>query len=380
MAPVENLTTRLEGSLVTLEPLCAEHAEELWEAAQAPEIWAWLANLNERERFDRWLELTVEAAEAGREGAFTTRDSGSGEVIGSSRFLNVRPADRVVEIGWTWLNPRAWRSGANVEAKLLMMGHAFETLGCVRVEFKTDARNERSRAALAALPARFEGILRNHMIVPDVGQRDSAYFSVIDSEWPAVCGNLERRLGRGASAGDYGPAAERESSRPANLALRRSSDPAGLDQLEPLWNALQAHHVEVTPDLGPRTPARTHEEAQRIRLAKYERWLGDPDSFFIVAAVDGEPAGYAFVTVGMPYASWDAGARLATLESLSILPAHRGAGIGTALIDAVWERLAQLGVADMQIVTTSTNAGAKRFYERHGFSHRLDVYYGKRPR
>jgi N-acetyltransferase len=379
---LENLTTRLEGSIVTLEPLRPEHAEELWQAAQAPEIWAWLANLNERERFDRWFELTVEAAETGHEGPFTTRDARSGEVIGSSRFLNVRPADRVVEIGWTWLNPRAWRSGVNVEAKLLMIGHAFEKLDCVRVEFKTDARNERSRAALAALPARFEGVLRNHMIVPDVGQRDSAYFSVIDSEWPAVHGNLERRLGREdrpAGAGEDGSAAAMEASHSAGLTLRRSSDPAELDQLGPLWNALQEHHVEVTPELGPCAPARTNEEARRIRLAKYAHWLEAPDTFFIVAAVDGEPAGYAFVTVGMPYASWVVGERLATLESLSILPAHRGTGIGAALLDGTWERLAELGVSDMQIVTTSSNAGAKRFYERHGFSHRMDVYYGKSP-
>jgi RimJ/RimL family protein N-acetyltransferase len=196
---MENLTERLEGSIVVLEPLGEEHVEGLWEAAQAPEIWAWLANLNERERFDLWLELTFEAQHAGREGPFATRNARNGEVIGSSRYLNVRPADRVVEIGWTWLNPSAWRSGANVEAKLLMLRHAFETLECVRVEFKTDARNERSRAALAAIPAQFEGILRNHMIVPDVGQRDSAYFSVIDSEWPAAEANLERRLAGPAS-------------------------------------------------------------------------------------------------------------------------------------------------------------------------------------
>ena len=191
---MENLTERLEGSIVVLEPFGEEHVEGLWEAAQAPEIWTWLANVNERERFDLWLELTFEAQRAGREGPFATRDVRSGKLVGSTRYLNVRPADRVVEIGWTWLHPSAWRSGANVEAKLLMLRHAFETLGCVRVEFKTDARNERSRAALAAIPAQFEGILRNHMIVPDVGQRDSAYFSVIDSEWPAVEANLERRL------------------------------------------------------------------------------------------------------------------------------------------------------------------------------------------
>lgn len=199
---MQNLTPRLEGSVVVLEPLREEHAEELWAAAQAPEIWAWLAHLNERETFERWLALSSEAARLGEEGPFATRSVASGAIVGSSRFLNVRPADRVVEIGWTWLHPTAWRSGANLEAKLLMMSHAFEQLGCVRVEFKTDARNERSRAALAALPAKFEGILRNHMIVPDVGLRDSAYFSVIDSEWPQVRSNLEDRLRRaGTSVG-----------------------------------------------------------------------------------------------------------------------------------------------------------------------------------
>jgi RimJ/RimL family protein N-acetyltransferase len=136
----------------------------------------------------------MESAREGGEGPFATRLRSGGEAVGSSRYLNVRPQDRVVEIGWTWLNPSAWRTGANVEAKLLMLAHAFETLECVRVEFKTDARNERSRAALAAIPARFEGVLRNHMIVPDVGQRDSAYYSVIDGEWPAVRDNLRQRL------------------------------------------------------------------------------------------------------------------------------------------------------------------------------------------
>jgi RimJ/RimL family protein N-acetyltransferase len=199
MAAMENLTKRLEGEIVLLEPLTEENAEELWEAAQAPEIWDWLADLHRRERFDRWLELTFEAAQIGAEGPFLTRERASGAAIGSSRYLNVRAADRVVEIGWTWLNPRAWRTGANVEAKLLMLGHAFEALDCVRVEFKTDARNERSRAALAAIPAQFEGIMRNHMIVPDVGQRDSAYFSVIDAEWPAVRENLRRRLAGNAT-------------------------------------------------------------------------------------------------------------------------------------------------------------------------------------
>jgi RimJ/RimL family protein N-acetyltransferase len=194
---MEGLRTRLEGEIVVLEPLVEADAEDLWQAAQAEEIWSWLAPIGrERAFFDRWMELTLEEAAAGREGPFTTRERAGGRAIGSSRYLNVREPDLVVEIGWTWLNPSAWRTGANVEAKLLMLEHAFERLGCVRVEFKTDARNERSRAALAAIPARFEGILRKHMIVPGVGQRDSAYYSVIDDEWPDVRSNLLRRLGR----------------------------------------------------------------------------------------------------------------------------------------------------------------------------------------
>jgi RimJ/RimL family protein N-acetyltransferase len=192
---VENLAIRLEGDLVALEPLGEEHANGLWAAARAPEIWRWLAHLNKsREFFDSWFELSLAASREGREGVFATRELATGALVGSSRFLNVRPADRVVEIGWTWLNPAAWRRGINVEAKLLMLGHAFEALDCVRVELKTDARNERSRAAMEALPAKFEGVLRKHMIVPDVGQRDSAYFSIVDDEWPGVRANLLRRL------------------------------------------------------------------------------------------------------------------------------------------------------------------------------------------
>jgi N-acetyltransferase len=191
------LSAPLQGSIVELEPLTEEHTEELWEAAQAPEIWTWLAHLGEsREKFDHWIEISLEAARAGAEGPFATRLRSSGRLVGSSRYLNVRPPDRVVEIGWTWLNPAAWRTGANLEAKLLMLEHAFDQLDCVRVEFKTDSRNERSRNALAGLPAQFEGVLRNHMIVPDVGQRDSAYFSVIAEEWPTVEANLRRRLAR----------------------------------------------------------------------------------------------------------------------------------------------------------------------------------------
>ncbi len=194
---MENLAIRLEGALAVLEPLEPKHADDLWRAAPAPEIWQWLAHIgSSREYFDKWFELSLAAHRAGEEGVFAVRDRRREEIVGSTRYLAVRPADKALEIGWTWFNPAVWRSGLNVEVKLLLLAHAFDDLDCVRVELKTDARNERSRAAMAAIPARFEGILRNHMIVPDVGQRDSAYYSVIASEWPGVRASLERRLAR----------------------------------------------------------------------------------------------------------------------------------------------------------------------------------------
>jgi RimJ/RimL family protein N-acetyltransferase len=148
-----------------------------------------------------WTRQSIANAAAGREGAFATIDRASGRAIGSSRYLTLRPEHRGLEIGGTWLARAAWRTGANVEAKLLMLAHAFDELGCLRVEFKTDARNERSRAALAALPARFEGIFRHHMVVPyGDGIRDSAYYSVIAPEWPQVRETLRARLARSSGA------------------------------------------------------------------------------------------------------------------------------------------------------------------------------------
>ncbi len=114
-------------------------------------------------------------------------------MLGSTRYLSLRPEHRGVEIGNTWLERSAWSGGANVEAKLLMLEHAFERVGAMRVEFKTDARNVESRRALEALPARFEGIFRKHMLI-HAGIRDSAYYAIVDDDWPDVKANLERRL------------------------------------------------------------------------------------------------------------------------------------------------------------------------------------------
>jgi RimJ/RimL family protein N-acetyltransferase len=191
----DGLARRLEGEIVVLEPLEARHEQGLWAASQHPEIWTWTTPVGKSgEFFDSWFRSSLTATEAGSECVLTTIDRSSGEVIGSTRFHTLRVEHRGLEVGATWLVPAAWRTGANVEAKLLMLEHAFERLGCMRVEFKTDARNERSRAALAALPAGFEGIFRKHMLMTDIGVRDSACYSVTDEDWPGVRANLERRL------------------------------------------------------------------------------------------------------------------------------------------------------------------------------------------
>jgi RimJ/RimL family protein N-acetyltransferase len=191
----DGLWTRLEGRIAVLEPLREEHREPLWEAAQDPRTWTWYrGDAATRDWFDDWfVDTPLRLAAAGEEAPLVTVDASTGRVVGGTRFLSLRPEHRGLEIGSTWLHPSAWQTGINVEAKLLMLGHAFEQLGCMRVELKTDARNERSRAAMEALGAQFEGIHRKHMLRP-YGIRDSAWYSVVDDEWPAVKTRLEERL------------------------------------------------------------------------------------------------------------------------------------------------------------------------------------------
>jgi RimJ/RimL family protein N-acetyltransferase len=187
---------RLEGRLVVVEPLGREHEDDLWEASRDPAVWRWLPihQPADREAFHAWLADALARRDAGLDVPFAVVDRASGKAVGSTRFLTLRPEHRGLEIGWTWNASGTWGSGANAEAKLLLLGHAFETLGCMRVEFKTDALNERSRAALEALPARCEGIFVKHMLVRNGAVRDSAYYAITDDEWPEVRANLERRL------------------------------------------------------------------------------------------------------------------------------------------------------------------------------------------
>jgi N-acetyltransferase len=188
------LTERLEGRLIVLEPILPEHRETLRDAAADPVLWRWMqVDASSTEGFDRWFEHALREAAAKREVPLAIVERAGGRVLGSTRYLSLRPEHRGVEIGNTWLGRSAWSTGANVEAKLLMLGHAFERVGAMRVEFKTDARNVESRRALEALPASFEGIFRKHMLI-HAGIRDSAYYAITDDDWPQVKANLERRL------------------------------------------------------------------------------------------------------------------------------------------------------------------------------------------
>ena len=186
----------LQGRVVRLEPLAPGHADGLWEASRDERTWRWLSVVqpSTRAALDDWLRAALETAEHGAEIPFAT--IAGEQVVGSTRFLALRPEHRSVEIGWTWLHPDAWGTGVNLEAKLLMLRHAFETWGCRRVELKTDALNERSRGAMEALGATFEGVHRKHMLVRGGENRDSAWYSVTDDEWPAVERGLVARLAR----------------------------------------------------------------------------------------------------------------------------------------------------------------------------------------
>jgi len=191
----DGLASALEGELVALEPLAPRHAADLRAAASDAEVWRWMpASAATPPLFERWLEQMLADSAAGRQASFATIERASGAAIGHTAYLALRPEHRGLEIGWTWLARERWRSGANLESKLLLLEHAFGVLDCIRVEFKTDELNERSRRALEGIGAKLEGVLRSHMIVRGEVIRDSAYYSVIAAEWPALRERLERRL------------------------------------------------------------------------------------------------------------------------------------------------------------------------------------------
>ena len=184
--------TPLQGCIVRVEPIAERHRDGLREAAERePQIHRFtnMYTLG----FERWFDL---ALESDAEIPFVVHVDG--RPVGSTRYLNVEPAHRRTEIGWTWLERPQWGTGANIETKYLLLRNAFESWNAMRVEFKTDARNLRVRGALLGIGATFEGVFRKHMILPD-SIRDSAWYAIVDDDWPRVKELLERKIERHAA-------------------------------------------------------------------------------------------------------------------------------------------------------------------------------------
>jgi RimJ/RimL family protein N-acetyltransferase len=190
---VEPVTLR--GRTVRLEPLSIDHVESLCRVGLEPDLWRWIPTpVSTAEEMHAYVATALEEQRRGVSLPFAIVEQGSSLVIGSTRYANIEPADRRIEIGWTWLTSTHQRTGANTEAKFLLLTHAFEALGAIRVEFKTDALNQVSRTAILRLGAVEEGTFRKHRITASGRVRDTVYFSIIDTEWPEIKARLARLL------------------------------------------------------------------------------------------------------------------------------------------------------------------------------------------
>jgi len=191
------LPLTLQGSVVRLEPVRQEHAELFWKVAQddLDDVFRWIPYpMKTREDFQRLIDKAFAEQGRGESVVFATVERSSDRVIGSTRFMNIDRVNRRVEIGSTWIAPAWQRTGVNIEAKYLMLRHAFEVWKCMRVELKTDALNQKSRNAILRIGAKEEGTLRRHLLTSSGRVRDTVYFSILDNEWPEVKARLEARL------------------------------------------------------------------------------------------------------------------------------------------------------------------------------------------
>jgi RimJ/RimL family protein N-acetyltransferase len=190
----------LTGNRVTLEPLSHEHHDDLVDAVRDGRLWElWYTSVPTPEGMAAEIDARLAQREAGRMLPFAVRRNDTGRVVGMTTFMNIEADVPRLEIGSTWTAASAQRTGLNAEAKLLLLGHAFDVLGCLAVEFRTHWHNVQSRTAIARLGAKQDGVLRNHRRMPDGALRDTVVFSILDSEWPAVRNGLRHRLDRAAS-------------------------------------------------------------------------------------------------------------------------------------------------------------------------------------
>jgi RimJ/RimL family protein N-acetyltransferase len=186
----------LAGKVVRLEPMTAAHIPGLAAAGKDESIWKLMlyGDLTSQDSMSAWVDDMLLRQAAGTDLPFTVIHLASGRIAGATRYLEMRPPHRSLEIGGTWYVPKFQRTAVNTECKYLMLKYAFEEMKCIRVQFKADARNERSIHSIERLGAVREGVLRNHYILLDGTLRDSAYFSILDREWPGVKRRLEQRL------------------------------------------------------------------------------------------------------------------------------------------------------------------------------------------
>ena len=189
----------LTGHHVRLEPLSYDHAADLRIAGSDPGVWQFMpcGSFREEAGIDELIAEALTQAATGVQVPFAIIHVDSGVAIGSTRYLEIRRKDRALEIGWTWIAPAHQRTAVNTECKLLLLEHAFETLGAVRVQFKTDARNQGSQRAIARISARQEGVLRKSLIMSDGFIRDTVYFSIVRREWPQTKHRLQDMLKAG---------------------------------------------------------------------------------------------------------------------------------------------------------------------------------------
>lgn len=306
----------LEGTYVRLEPLAARHVEPLWKVGSDPAIWRHMPfQPTHLDAFRGLLRHSEEAAAAGTGLAFAQVDRASGRPVGSTGYWNADPAHSRVEIGFTWLAPDVQRSPLNREAKLLLLTHAFETLGAIRVEFKTDALNEKSRLALARIGAVEEGTLRHHMKMPGGRLRDSVYFSILAPQWPATKVRLEAMV-----AGADLPHSNRLVRHEADLRVPPEAAFAALvtpGAIRAWWGAARAVVVprvggtwaaawgadEDAPDIVTTARIAEYRPPHRLVLSDYE----------VIAKTGPQPFRAAF-TVTFQIAALGAGSRLTVTQ------------------------------------------------------------------
>lgn len=198
MANMEVKPVVLQGKYVRLEPMTEVHAPALAELGIGQPFWDFMVygKINSADDMLNWVRDVLSRAEKGTDLPFVAIHLETGRVAGATRYLNIMPHDRGLEIGGTWYGPEFQRTVVNSECKYLLLQHAFETLGCIRVQLKTDSRNERSQKAIERLGAVKEGVLRNHMVLPDGYYRHSVYYSILDTEWPDVKKRLQAMMER----------------------------------------------------------------------------------------------------------------------------------------------------------------------------------------